>query len=799
MDTVIKVLHIDDSPADRGLVFDALMADCVGFALDQGATMQETREALAGNEYDIVLSDFNILGFQGLDVIDLVHKKSSDIPVIIVTGTGSEKIAVEAMKRGAVDYVIKTPDHIRRLPLTIQTAIERSRMRQVYDKSQVKLARSQARYETLFNDSPVPLWEEDFTELYSYLNELKSRGIDDLRDYFETNPYELSICASKVRILNVNKAAIFLHGADNKAHLIESLEDTFTEESFLVFGEEVLALASGKMEFQAEVQVRTLKGEVRCVFLSLTMYQGEAGSYKALLATTDITELKSAEKDREQLKSAMEATRESVVVTNSEGTIQYVNPAFERVTGYSREEAIGQNPRILKSGKHADVFYLKMWKTLVEGNTWSGRVINRHKNGSLFTEEVSISPVLNPQGKTVSYVGVKHDISSEILLEAQLRQAQKMESIGLLAGGVAHDFNNMLAVIVGNADLALLELDHNHPVYAMLKGIRSAADRSADLTNQLLAFARKQTIMPVVLDLNDAVEGILKMMRRLIGEDIDLAWLPGYGVPLVKMDPSQIDQVLANLCVNARDAIGGVGKVTVETSFMVFDKEYCADHPGFIPGNFVMLAVSDTGEGMTNEILDRIFEPFFSTKDQGEGTGLGLATVYGIVKQNGGFINAYSELGVGSTFKIYLPQEVNTSVEAAKTVSNEPVAGGNETILVVEDEPAILELTLKILKGKGYTVVGVADPIGALKLVQDKPGKIDLLVTDVILPNMSGGDLVKELVGLLPGMKHMYMSGYTANMIADHGVLDEGVAFLQKPFSKRELEVMVREVLDLGS
>jgi len=723
---------------------------------------------------------------------------SPDQPVIILTGADSEKIAEEAIKKGAVGYSVKTSDQVQHLPPEIQSALGHVRPLLENENPQHHLSAGQNRYQRLFDDSPIPLWEEEFSDLYAHLGDLKAKGIDNLRSYFDENPEELNVCAQKISILGVNKAAVALHQADSKEQLINNLEKTFTEKSLLVFKEEVIALATGLMEFEAEVELKTLTGELRYVFLRLTMYLDKDGACRALLATTDISHPKAAEEDYVRLLSAIESTREAVVITDSNGTIQYVNPAFELSSGYTREEAIGKNPRILKSGQQDDQYYKEMWKTLLKGETWSGKIVNRRKGGALFTEEVSISPIRNPKGKIVSYVGVKHDVSAEILLESQLRQAQKMESIGLLAGGVAHDFNNMLSVIVGNSDLALLELDHHHPVYAMLKGIRSAAERSADLTNQLLAFARKQTIIPVVLDLNDAVEGILKMMRRLIGEDIDLAWLPGSGVPLVKMDPSQIDQVLANLCVNARDAIGGVGKVTVETSCAVYDDEFCLHHPGFVPGNFVVLSVSDDGVGMKKEILGRVFEPFFSTKERGEGTGLGLATVYGIIKQNGGFINAYSEPGEGTTFKICLPQELDDSIEAAETEPDEPVRGGSETILVVEDEVAILDLASRILRGKGYTVLAVADPIEAIQLVRENPSEVDLLLTDVILPKMSGSDLVAELQVFSKGLRHLYMSGYTANIISDRGVLDGGVAFLQKPFSKRELEEKVRGVLDLG-
>jgi nitrogen-specific signal transduction histidine kinase len=391
---------------------------------------------------------------------------------------------------------------------------------------------------------------------------------------------------------------------------------------------------------------------------------------------------------------------------------------------------------------------------------------------------------------------VNHDITEREQLHAQLQQAQKMESVGRLAGGVAHDFNNMLGVIFGHTEMALEDLDPAAPLHASLQAVQHAAERSAALTRQLLAFARKQTIAPKVIDINDTVEGMLKMLRRLIGEDIDLLWQPGRNLQSVKVDPSQIDQLLANLCVNARDAIAGVGKVTIETDAKTLDEVYCADHLGVLPGEYVLLAVSDDGCGMNKKTLNHIFEPFFTTKGEGKGTGLGLASVFGMVKQNNGFINVYSEPGKGTTFKIYLPVYAVKSVGVVAKAPDLPAEHGNETILLVEDEPAILHMTTMMLTRLGYTVVAAATPGEAIRLALEYPGRIDLLMTDVVMPEMNGRELAGNLLSQLPGLKHLFMSGYTANVIAHHGVLDEGVHFIQKPFSMKDLGGKLREALE---
>ena len=382
------------------------------------------------------------------------------------------------------------------------------------------------------------------------------------------------------------------------------------------------------------------------------------------------------------------------------------------------------------------------------------------------------------------------------LLEAQLQQAQKMESVGRLAGGVAHDFNNMLGVILGHAELALAAVGPTQPIHADLEAIRQTAQRSAGLTRQLLAFARKQTITPKVLDLNATMGGMLKMLTRLIGEDIELAWLPGADLWPVKMDASQLDQIMANLCVNSRDAIAGTGKITVATANHTFTEQSCGAHAGVVPGDYVRITVSDSGCGMDTEALGHVFEPFFTTKAVGAGTGLGLATVYGAVKQNSGVIDVVSAPGQGTIFTIYLPRHQGQVLSVPPSVPAGSAVRGHETILLVEDEPTILKLAARMLGTFGYTVLAAGTPGEAVRLAQEHAGNIDLLMTDVVMPEMNGRDLAKNLLALYPELKRLFMSGYTADIIAHHGVVEQGVCFIQKPFTMLELSAKVRETLD---
>jgi len=361
---------------------------------------------------------------------------------------------------------------------------------------------------------------------------------------------------------------------------------------------------------------------------------------------------------------------------------------------------------------------------------------------------------------------------------------------------VAHDYNNMLSVIIGYTELVLDKLAQADPMHAYLEEVLTAATRSKDITQQLLAFSRQQTIAPKMLDLSEAVESMLKMLRRLIGEDIDLAWLPSARPCPVMMDSTQLDQILANLCVNARDAIGDVGKITIETSTKTFDDAYCADHAGHMPGDFVLLTVSDDGCGMDRETQEHLFEPFFTTKEIGKGTGLGLATVYGIVKQNNGFIHVYSEPGQGTTFRIYLPRRWAAAESESRKETAAADAPGSETILLGEDEQAMLRMTTLMLSRLGYTVLTAGTPGEALALARENAAAISLLMTDVVMPEMNGRELARRLQSLYPGLKVLFTSGYTANVIAHRGVLDEGVNFIQKPFSKKDLAIKIRETLD---
>ena len=490
------------------------------------------------------------------------------------------------------------------------------------------------------------------------------------------------------------------------------------------------------------------------------------------------------------LESLFNAIPDIIGIQKPDHTILRYNEAGYKFLGLSPDQAIGKKCYEL-IGRDRPCSFCASVEAL---KTKKPALIEKFIPETKSWLEARSYPVLDENGEVKYLIEHIRNITEKKKLESQLFQSQKMESVGRLAGGIAHDFNNMLGVILGYSDFALESLSPSESAYGDIIEIKKAATHSAELTKQLLAFARKQTVSPVLLDLNSSIESMLKMLKRVIGEDIDLAWIPGKDVWKVMMDPSQLNQILVNLCINARDAISGIGKLTIETDVAVFDEEYCYEHYGFIPGEYAKLVVSDDGCGIDKESLESIFEPFYTTKANSKGTGLGLATVYGIVRQNEGFINVYSEPEKGSSFRIYLKKSDDAITVDKKNGEVNNIIGNGEKILLVEDDPVIRQMVEKMLLKLGYSVKSV-DKVQDAQEYALNCDRIDLLITDVVMPEMNGKELSDNLSRICTGLKTLFMSGYTANVIAHRGVLDEGVNFIQKPFSIKELGKKIRFVL----
>ncbi|MBU1344122.1 MAG: PAS domain S-box protein [Proteobacteria bacterium] len=635
---------------------------------------------------------------------------------------------------------------------------------------------------------------EDITER-KRLEELLAESEERYRRLFETAEDGILLLEkSKLKIRHANPAIKMMLGYSEKELIGNDMKNIGIPDNIGTFQEILQTLNKDGIAHFEDVAVQNKAGK--------TIYTDIYMADRALLVQCnirDITERKISEEmlreSEDKLRKILESNPDPIVVYDNMGYPQYLNSAFTKIFGWSLDELQGRLIPFVPEDQ-VEITQSKLKGIYESGNSVRFETKRLSKQGKILDVLISAAIIKDLHSIQNGLIVNLRDITDTKKMEAEFRQAQKMESVGRLAGGVAHDYNNALSVIMGFTQLAMNEVDPTAPLHADLEEVLKAANRAASITRQLLAFARKQIIAPIVFDLNKNAKSMLKMLQRLIGEDISLVWLPGADLWSVKMDPSQLDQILANLCVNARDAIAEVGKLTIETDMVTFDTAYCADHHGFIPGEFVMLSVSDNGCGMDKEILANIFEPFFTTKSPDKGTGLGLSTVYGIMKQNNGFINVYSEPGAGTTIKIYLPRYVGHAIGIRKESKEEIPPGFGETVLVVEDEPSILKLARRILEELDYIVLTAKNPKEAIELVEEHTGGIHLLLTDVIMPGMNGLELANRLQSLCPDLKHIFMSGYTSDAIAHHGILDEGVLFMQKPFSKEDLAKIVRKALD---
>jgi two-component system cell cycle sensor histidine kinase/response regulator CckA len=506
------------------------------------------------------------------------------------------------------------------------------------------------------------------------------------------------------------------------------------------------------------------------------------------------------EAELRMLDRAIGAVSQGILITDPhlpDHPIVYASPGFERLSGYAVDEVLGKNCRFLQGTGTDPASIVLLHEAIRDGRTSTVEVLNYRKDGTSFWNQLTVSPVRDSSGQVTNFVGVQTDVTGRRQLESQLRQAQKMEAVGRLAGGVAHDFNNLLCVILSYSEMMLGDLKKGDPIRGEIEEIHCAARRAADLTRQLLMFSRQQVLEPKVLDLNDMLAGMDKMLRRLLGADVDLVTLRAQHLGRVRADPSSVEQVIMNLVVNARDAMPTGGTLTTETANVVLDETYAQAHLGVKPGPHVMLAVTDTGTGIDKATRARIFEPFFTTKESGKGTGLGLSTVFGVVQQSRGSISVHSEVGKGTTFAVYLPL-VDAAVEVVREAESVTTSRGSETILLVEDDDQVRIVARGILSRSGYHVIEASNAGEALLCSEEHCGAIDLLLSDVVMPQVSGPALAKRLASDRPEMKVLCMSGYTDDSIVRHGVLEAQIAYLQKPFTPDTLTGRVRDVLDGG-
>ncbi len=758
----LKALVLEDVRADADLMIAGLSRAGYKVISEIADSLARFRDLLAAGPWDVILTDFNRRTWTAFDALEALRQSGRDIPLLVVTGTLVDETAVELIKQGAADFVLK--DRMARLPSTLERVLREKTLRQEREQALGEAARLAAIVESSGDaivgedlHGMIQSWNRGATRLYGYTaEEAKGRHASFLLPPGRRE--ELSAVFDRLR-----------HG--------ENIEHFETEQ---------------------------MTKDGRTIQVSLTISPSRDATGAVAGASTiarNVTELKRTQVAVVRLREAVGASGEVIFMTNREGVITFINPEFTRLYGHEEAEVVGKaTPRILKSDTKNAEEYREFWRALLEKRGVRWETVNRAKDGHLVTVEASANPILDEHGEIAGFLAIQRDITARKQLEEQFRQAQKMEAVGRLAGGVAHDFNNMLTVINGYSELLLSEPDLPAAHKSRVEEIKKAGDRAAALTRQLLAFTRQQVLQPEVLDLSAVISDLGKLLVRLIGEDIELAIVPAKGLWRVKADPSQLEQVLMNLAVNARDAMLGGGKLTIETSNVELDTTYGRNHPMVKPGKYVLLAVSDTGHGMDAETQAHIFEPFFTTKPKGKGTGLGLATVYGIVKQSGGSIWVYSEPGRGTTIKVYLP-----AVEKKVAYKGSQASGsgerveetrGSETILLVEDEEAVRSFARDVLKSKGYQVLVAAGGEEGLHIARQTRPPIHLLLTDLVMPNTNGRELARQLVQTHPETKCLFMSGYTEEAAMRSEPLAEGSAFVQKPFTAEAMARKVRELLD---
>jgi len=753
----LRILIVDDSPEDTLLIVRELERDFLP-SFQRVETAQEMRSALDRGQWQLVISDYVLPNFSGLDALRVLQETGIDLPFLVVSGQMGEDPAVEAMRAGAHDFLIK--ERLSRLVPAIRRELNEAGVRRERKRAEDALSATEARFQCLVEQSLVGIFMLQ-DELFTYVN-------PKFGEIFGYRPEEL---IGRKRLHD-------LVGEDDRLRVTSQFLRPLREHS-----DSLHCFLHGRRSDASGIDL-----EVHGTRIEL---KGSAAVIGTLL---DISERKRVEAELGKLSRAVEQSPVSVVITDPAGKIEYVNPKFLEVTGYSEQELVGRPPSILKSGNMDRAFYQELWDTIGSGREWHGELHNRKKNGELFWESGSISAVKNSEGKITHYVAVKEDVTERKRAFDQLRQVQKMEAVGQLAGGIAHDFNNLLTVINGYSTLLVRGLESGSPMRKEAEQILRAGERAADLTRQLLSFSRRQILEPKVVNMNLQVKSVEKMLGRLIGEDIGLVTRLSDNIGLIKIDPGQFEQIVVNLVVNARDASETGGLIFVETANCELDERFTLLHPGSTPGSYLRLSVSDQGQGMTEEVKRRLFEPFFTTKEMGRGTGLGLATVYGIVKQSGGYIEVISQPAKGARFNIYLPR-VFQAAELPRRPAAEEQLEGPHTILVVEDEPGVLNFVVHSLKKRGFQVLETTDPEHGVTLFEEHEAEIEMLLTDVVMPFMSGPTLAETLTARKPQLKVLFMSGLTENRASFEKILEGGVHFLPKPFTSDALAEKVRETL----
>jgi two-component system cell cycle sensor histidine kinase/response regulator CckA len=768
MNAPLHALLIENSAADAELNLHELQR--AGFQCQSQiiSTRAELLEQVGRFPFDIVLADYRLPGWTGMDAFSVMRQAGHDVPFILVTGFLGEEVAVECIKQGITDYVLK--EHLARLPLVVARALEERALRDARGFMVQALRQSEANSLFLFAHNPLPMW------------------------VFESET---------LQILQVNDAAVRHYGYDRMDFLQMTATDLHPAEEV----PKLLAIFRDPNPVaQHAGQWRHRKKDASLIDVEMFMHKLEySGHPAALVVAQDITERKRAEEERQKFFTLVEYSRDLIAVADLQDNVEYVNPAGRAMLGIAEGESL--------KGTHSLDYVVPADLPLVHGTIlpalystghWEGELRFRHRQTgqSLPMDFVGFQVKDQKTGEPRFVATVSRDMSERRALEQQLRHAQKFEAIGQLAGGIAHDFNNVIGAILGWAELGEDQAaSSNATLESYFKKIHLQCDRVSALVQQLLAFARRQILEPRNFSLNQTVHDVLNLLDKVIGKDIEIQTAAAEDLWAVRADPTQIEQVLMNLCINSRDAMPKGGRITIETHNALFSEEDCRRTIGLPPGRFAELRVSDTGTGMDAVTRERIFEPFFTTKGTGKGTGLGLATVYGIVKQHNGFIQVESEPGEGSTFRIFLPVNATTAADEVRphAADDLPVRGGTETILLADDHDGVCEMAQSVLKAKGYHVLLAHDGEEAVEVFTAHRERISLVLLDVIMPRRSGPEVFAVIKALNPGVSVVFATGYSNEIATLADLVERGVAVLRKPYSPSVLCRRVREVLDAAA
>ncbi|QEL20594.1 hybrid sensor histidine kinase/response regulator [Limnoglobus roseus] len=750
----IRVLHLEDDPADAQLVAHELAR--AGFTATGTVVVDEAGfTAALADRPDVILCDWNLPGFDAERAMQIVARECPEVPTLVVSGSIGEEAAAQAIRAGAADYVLK--DRLGRLGQAVKYALAHRDLIAAERRAREELAASEKRYRALAEGIPQLVWTADAAGGITYVNR-------QALEFSGRTPYELM--------------------GDGWARAVHP------DDADCVLGLWGDVVRSGEPR-DFEVRLCRADGVYRWhVSRQVAVRDASGGVVQWIGTCTDIHDRRTAGERSARDAQILAGVRDAVVVTDLNGIITYWNAGAEELFGWAAAEVISQpyDELLPPAAREAA---RRFAAEQAAGGEWQGEYECPRKDGTRVWIDARVRRFDRPDGSPAGILGVSHDVTPRRRLEEQFRQAQKMEAVGRLAGGVAHDFNNLLTVINGYAELMLPGTPVNHPHRVGLAAVRDAGERAAALTSQLLAFSRKAIVAPRVLDLNEVVAQTESLLRRLIGEDVKLAAVLDPAGCRIMADPSQLDQVIMNLAVNARDAMPTGGRLTIQTR-----RVHLAAALGDLrPGQFAELVVSDTGCGMTAEVQAQLFEPFFTTKEPGRGTGLGLAVVHGVVTQASGHVTVESTVGTGTTFRILFP-EAATPAAAAAADAVPSDRRGTETVLLVEDEDSVRTLCKIALESQGYRVLAAACGREAMQALDRRDGSIDLLLTDVVMPELCGREFAEAAQTAAPGVKVLYMSGYTDDAVIRHGVREAPTAFLQKPFTPLGLSRKVRAVLD---